>query len=254
MERKSEMTYERPYYIDIAYPPVLFYIVFGTNGDLALEEGKALPQGLEAVTYKGEGHKKYMQSILGGSIGEILKNENQKLYEKALQTEGCVVISGAAAKKDDLKYLKATMEYIQALMKGGAIAVLDLLTYTLFGSEEWIKLCNQDFTPFEHASIMVSEMADDSAWLHTMGMRKFGRPDISIELFDKTKLKDAIAVINSMICLGAQGAFYENETRIELPDGRAYMIKPNFINDFGNPEFNNAYYRILWEECVLAEE
>ena len=50
-----------------------------------------------------------------------------------------------------------------------------------FSSEEWTNnIFMKEFTPYDHVTIFSSTMKDGAIWLHIRGMRKFGRPDISI--------------------------------------------------------------------------
>lgn len=42
-------------------------------------------------------------------------------------------------------------------------------------------------------------MKDGNIWLHTRGLRKFGRPDISIENIHESDVDKAVRVANQMI-------------------------------------------------------
>ena len=45
-----------------------------------------------------------------------------------------------------------------------------------------------------------------------------------------------------MIYYGGRGAFFDRDTRVHTADGKAYVIHSEFVNDFENEDFNNAYY------------
>ncbi len=51
-----------------------------------------------------------------------------------------------------------------------------------------------------------------------------------------------------MIFYGGQGVFFENETRLHTFDGKTFVISPEFVNDFENEDYNNAYYNVTVTE------
>lgn len=67
------------------------------------------------------------------------------------------------------------------------------------------------------------------------------------------EMTEAASVINQMIYYGSLGAFFDRKTRLHVQSGQAYLIKPQRVNDYENPDFNNAYYRLLWQECEQVE-
>ena len=53
-----------------------------------------------------------------------------------------------------------------------------------------------------------------------------------------------------MIYYGGQGVFFEQETRLHTFDGKTFVVRPEFVNDFENEDYNNAYYNVT----VIEEE
>ena len=47
-----------------------------------------------------------------------------------------------------------------------------------------------------------------------------------------------------MIYYGGLGTFFDRDTRVHTADGKAYVIRPEFVNDFENADYNNAYYEV----------
>ena len=87
-------------------------------------------------------------------------------------------------------------------------------------------------------------------WLHTRGMAEFGRPDISISGVPEDWLEDYSKIMDQMIFYGGEGVFFGNDTRLHTANGKTFVIHPEFVNDFENEEYNNAYYNVT----VLREE
>lgn len=253
------MNYERPYYEDLNYRPLLFYVIFGVkNEELDVSREKhhvdAFPEGLDFIFYNKSEHSEYMSSLIGGSLGDILKEDNSALYEAIQNTDTWAVIRGEVQNDADLDYMRNTIGFVQALLETGAIGVLDLQTFSLLTPEKWTDtIFSKEFNPYDHVVILASETEGGSLWLHTRGMRKFGRPDISMEGVKNDAVDNAVQVVNQMIHYGALGTFFSRPTKFNIHTGLAFVVKPSFIDDMENPDFNNSYYRVLWEECEVIE-
>ncbi len=48
---------------------------------------------------------------------------------------------------------------------------------------------------------------------HTRGLRKFGRPDVSIENIDESEVDKAVKVANQMIFYSAQGMLFNKKSK-----------------------------------------
>lgn len=253
------MSFERPYYEDLNYHPLLFYVIFGVDGEeLSVSRERhhvdAFPEGLDLLSYRKPEYEEYMTELIGGTIGEILNEDNHILYEAIKDTEQWVIIRGEVKQDADLNYMRNAIGFVQALVETGAVGVLDLQTFTLYTPEEWKNsIFSKEFDPYAHVTILVSAMEDNTIWLHTRGMRKFGRPDISMEGVVEDKINHTVQVINQMIYYGALGVFFSRPTKLHTHIGPAYVVNPHFVEDFDNPDFNNSFYQISWKDCSLVE-
>lgn len=253
------MSYERPYYEDLNYHPLLFYVIFGVkdeqlNVSRERHHVDEFPEGLDIFFYKKPEHSEYMSSFLSGTLGELLEEDNPTLYNAVQSTDQWAIIRGEVSQDSDLNYMRNAIGFVQALVENGGIGVLDLQTFKLLTSDEWTNsIFSQEFNAYSHTVILSSMMEDGSFWLHTRGMRKFGRPDISMGLVKQDEIPDAAQVINQMIYYGALGVFFSKPTKLHTHTGHTYIVKAEFIEDFDDPDFNNAYYRISWPECELVE-
>ena len=104
---------------------------------------------------------------------------------------------------------------------------------------------------YTHVKNLISKMDDGNIWLHTRGLRKFGRPDISIENVPESEEAKAVRVANQMIFYSAQGMLFNKKVKLHPYKDKeeAIIINPEFIEDYENIDFNNAYCKLLWEEC-----
>jgi len=254
------MSYDRVYYEDLNTHPFLFYVVFGVNMDDFSVSGERhhvdeIPEDVDLRILTKESNGEYMEGLIGQQIGNLLSKDKPELYEQVKETTTWAIFSGEVVKDVNLNYMKNTIGIIQALLETGAIGVLDLQTFSLYSSEEWKdKFFTPTFNPGSHVTILFSDMDDGSLWLHTRGLRKFGRPDVSIEDVSENDTKNATDIINQMIYYSSKGTFFKKSTKLHTPEGKSFIINPSFVEDYDNSDFNNAYYKLSWKECKECTE
>jgi len=79
-------------------------------------------------------------------------------------------------------------------------------------------------------------------------MERKNYQDIGIDNVPEEKIHDYEQVMGQMVFYGGQGVFFENETRLHTFDGKTFVISPEFVNDFENEDYNNAYYNVMVTE------
>lgn len=247
---------QREYYQDIGYRPFLFFVVFGVAGEnleVSKEKHKVdeLPNGLTISTLFSEEHGEYIDGFFQGEMGTILKNTDQSLYESCKQSKKCVVLQGRVVKDSSLKYMRNVIGIIQAFFDKGAVGVLDLQTISLFSASAWKNnFFDNEINAQNHIIILCSE-ENGKYWLHTRGMAEFGRPDIGIKDVPEEKVHDYKQIIDQMIFYSGKGVFFERETRLHTANGKSFVIQPEFVNDFDNDDYNNAYILVRKvQECI----
>ncbi len=251
------MNYERPYYEDINYHPLMFYVIFGAKEEelvISREQHNLdeVPEGLNMHILTRKQHGEYMNNLIGGTLGDLLKEEQPELYEKIQKENIWAVVEGKIKQDDNLKYLRNTIGVVQAFLDTGAIAVLDLQIFSLYSAEDFTeKIFSKELDVYSHVKNLISEMEDGKIWLHTRGMCKFGRPDISIENIPKSEENTAVRVSNQMIFCSAQGMLFNKKVKLHpyKDKEKAIIINPEFVEDYENVDFNNAYCRLSWDEC-----
>lgn len=251
------MNYERPYYEDINYHPLMFYVIFGAKEE-ELEISRErhnideVPEGLNMNMLTREQHGKYMDNLIGGTLGKILKEEQPELYEKIQKENIWAIVNGEIKQDDNLRYLRNTIGIVQAFLDTGAIAVLDMQTFSLYSAKEFTeKIFSKDLDVYSHAKNLISKMENGNIWLHTRGLRKFGRPDISIENIPESEENKAVRIANQMIYYSSLGVLFNKKVKLHPYKDKedAVIINPKFVEDYENFDFNNAYCKLLWEEC-----
>ena len=249
------MGYERPYYVDINYHPLIYYVIFGVKDEeLKISRERhfveEVPEDITISMLTRESDDEYMEALLEGAIGSILQEDKPELYDQIMTSDTWALISGEVAQDADLSYMKNLIGIVQAFVETGAFCVLDLQTFGMYSAKEWTDaIFAPEFNACSHVKILVSEMEDKTFWLHTRGIRKFGRPDVGIEHVKEEDMKDAVDIMNKMIYYSSLGVFFDKSFKIRIQQGVSYILNPTFVNDFDNPDYNNAYFSIQWEEC-----
>ena len=85
----------------------------------------------------------------------------------------------------------------------------------------------------------------ETIWLHTRGLRKFGRPDISVRPVPLAYVEPVIGLLNRFIELQALGGLIADGQEIRMKDLPAGMICRH-AGDLEDPDFNNVHVEIAW--------
>lgn len=233
------------------YPPALEYVVFGASKE-APEISCEIPEGLE-IGFASAEYKEKIRRV----FGEFMSEKYGDLWLDALKSENWTVISGGNIKDDKtLNYLANTVGIVEAFAEIGT-AVLDPMTYRLFTPEEWREkffrpICSRTFDPCAHAVIIIDNPRDKMKRARTLGMRKFGRPDLElITNGGDTHWADPIFVLdfaNQVISHQIRGGFVEKGGQIYNYDGFIIfkaVLDENLNDDF----FHNMHVTVNLDEC-----
>lgn len=250
----SKDIWKRTYYTEPAGNPFVFYVVFGADlSKLAVSreahnvDGK--PAELDIIVYSksaGDEQRNYIEGFYADYLGAVLKSKSPALHKKTVSCDDIAVIRGEFPDADSLSYLKNSIGITQAVLETGAAAILDLQTIQWFEPAEWTKKFFTPKAPVPHEHVFIYTSKDEcGAWLHTRGMRKFGRPDISIRNVPESSYGTGIEIINRFIEAFAHGMKPDVSKEIRV----APMEKGVFASydgDFDNVDFNNYHLEIKW--------
>ena len=228
----------------------LFYVVHGrvdTTAPLfALKyRSEGIPDGLEVMGYGPQSNPEVPGSFREGYLWEQLRSGNPALANAIATQDSCIILTGTFSDPADLNYLRDTVGLITHLLDHGGVAVYDPQMFQWWSPDEWReKIFNPAGpVPRHHVVILVSEDTGSTEWIHTRGLRKFGRPDLSVPGVPES-LKDAIIdLCNRFIELQAFGGIIPEGQEIRmrtLPGGLVCRHE----GDLDDPDFNNIHVRI----------
>ena len=161
------------------------------------------------------------------------------------------VVRGEFADPPTLNYLRDTAGVVSAVVEQGALGVLDLPAAHWWSAEEWVKrfVDRCEFQVGDHVQVVVTD--DDrhhpGVWVHTRGLRKFGRPDLQVRHVpgpwsdDNPLVKAAGHLLNALADYLARGAVILDRQTMAFPDttGRCtFLATPDDVDSqechFGN--------------------
>jgi len=245
--------WERVYFEKPLYDPFIFLVIHGEfNVDFNISQSSyrvaGIPEGIELIRHSPEVNPSAIKSFLTGFLWEELQESDSVLANQIYSAKECFVIRGQVVDTNNLNYLRDIIGITTYLLDHGGVSVYDAQRFTFWNKRNWkqeIFLPNKSL-PRNHVVILKSAEENAKSWFHTRGMRKFGRPDISIHHVELTYETTIIDLINRFIEFQAFGGIIQDRQSIKmsaLPIGMWCENKGNFED----PDFNNKHVEIHWE-------
>lgn len=250
-------TWERSSYVAGGGDPYLFYVIYG-DIDLAVALSRStyrsngVPDGVDAMLYGRTSHSEVPSSFREGFVWNEFCGADPALSRTVANTEQCVLLRGSPTDSATLNYVRDVVGLITHHIDHGGCAVYDPLILRWWRPEDWKTKVFLPAAPVprHHAVILVSPEPDPSlSWFHTRGMRKFGRPDISVHDVSSELEDEVIDFCNRLIEHQAFGQI--------VPDGQEInmgSLPPGGIirhaGSLDDPDFNNFHLSVTWPNAT----
>jgi hypothetical protein len=248
----SIKNWDRKYYTKAQDSPFIFYAIHGDfSADFHISNSKyrtlGLPDGFRLIKYGPGKYPETVKSFLEGYLWEDLKKTNKGLSDQIMTSGECFILSGELPDTSNLNYLRDIVGIITYLLDNGGVSVYDPQAFTFFGKSAWAeRIFNPNGSvPRNHVMILYSE-ENGLKWYHTRGLRKFGRPDLSIHNVPKQYEEAVTDLFNRFIEYVAFGGIIEEGQKIKMQSLPAGMWCEN-KGDFDDPDFNNKHVEINWK-------
>lgn len=245
--------WDRPNFEPGGGAPFLFYVVFGdidvgTPLSRSKYRSNGIPDGLEVTQYDSDEHADYLNGFRRGHIWEGFKSANSAEAARLEVAGRCLVLHGNPFDPSSLNYLRDAVGLLTFFLDHGGLAIYDPQMFQWWLPAAWREQVFDPAAavPSHHVVILFSEEdTPDRYWYHTRGMRKFGRPDISVHNVLEAHRGAVGELCNRFIGMQASGATIPEgqEIRMDsLPPG-GVVRHSGHLED---PDFNNAHIEILW--------
>ena len=184
-----------------------------------------------------------------GAIAQLARESNPAAWQMALDAPQKLVIRGVIPDPNSLDYLRDVIGVVAASLESGGQVVFEPQILTVFGAQQWRdQFFGAGFEPTNHTIILVTPQDDGRTWLHTRGMRLFGRPDLSCRDVKPDELEGLQSIFNGLMRMMAAGA--------QIPDGQPVraansdeILRCFTRGSLDDDEFNNRHLALEWENA-----
>jgi hypothetical protein len=245
-------SWPRPYHQSEGGTPFLFFVVFGADVDaLRLSRTghrcEALPEGLEIIGYGPGLHPEVLEGFRSGLLWDELTRTQPGLARAVAAQTRCVIVRGSIDDDATLDYFRDTIGLLTALLEAGGVAIFDAHVLRWWSPESWRTEIFEPAAaqPHKHVVILFSEQDDGSSWLHTRGLLKFGRPDLSMHEVLPEFFETAVDLFNRFIEFQALGGVIVDGHDVSVPSLPA-PVRCVHGGDEDDPDFNNTHVEFEW--------
>jgi hypothetical protein len=207
-----------------------------------------LPEEVELTSHHHSALREWEGYPLKGPLGELFENDSPEAFEKAKAAPQVLVLRGRFKDSADTGYVRDTFGVLAGLLDIGGVAVLDPQILTLFSADEWRRrYLIKDGAPLRNHVLILrdEEEESDRVWIHTRGLRKFGRPDISLHDVPPAEVDRAGALCQRLLELQVLGAHFKDGQSLEV-DGVFGGLTAELGGGYDDPQFNNTYVAFYW--------
>ena len=241
-------TWERTQFEPGGGNAMVIYVVYGFFTNDSTVSGSAyrtagVPKGVDMRKLSRTNQP--VLPFTDGDFAKVLRKDNPALFALIEQAPECLVIRGEVADPPNLNYLRDCVGLVTFFMDHGGVAVTDAQQLKFYDGAEWRREFFASGTPsvHRHVVILFSDEESGGRWYHTRGLRKFGRPDLTLHNVADKYEQAAIELCNRFIELQANGGRIPEGQKIRmasLPDGLACSLR----GSFDDPDFNNVHIEI----------
>jgi hypothetical protein len=238
--------------------PLLFYVLFGEfdlTMPLSISKYRSTGSGkdLKLVQYDRETKPDVFADYQSGPLWDILTRDAPVTASQALKTPQAVAVRAEVTDPDTLDYFRDAIGLVTWLLDCGGVSIYDPQRFWLWSADEWRSEIFDpgEPQPQEHTTILISGDGSETQWLHTRGMRQYGRPDLSVHGVGMRYMDAVTQMIERFINMQAEGGVIPEgqEIRIQgLPPGGVCRHR----GSLDDPDFNNVHVEIAWENGALG--
>jgi hypothetical protein len=205
-----------------------------------------LPAGVEAVSHYHSALRQWEGYPLKGAMGRMFKADAPGAWQLAFDAPEVMVVRGTLKDSQATGYLRDTLGVLAGMLDIGGTAILDPQILSLLDAGAWRqKYLIRGGAPIRnHLLILRDGESPNLSWIHTRGMRKFGRPDISIRDVPDHALDRAGLLCEKLVEIEALGAHFSEGQALDV-DGMTGVVA-HLGGGLDDPQFNNSYVEFRW--------
>jgi hypothetical protein len=240
-----EEDWERPQYEAGGDDASVLLVVFGPKPEplrVTSLAHRVVPMDLLLELEYQEPH--VAAALLDSPSGATLLQGWEGEKPSVLAADGCMVMRAEVPDPKDLRYLRNCVGVATAILEAGGRAVANLQSLGMFTPEQWrgVIFSPDKPQPRLHVNVFHGEEEPGIVWLHSRGLRAFGRPDLSIRHVPQDAMAAASDLCNRLIETQAYGRV--------IPDGPLEGMLAHTTGSLEDPDFNNRHIELAWPLSV----
>ncbi|WP_426701824.1 hypothetical protein ACPPVV_02065 [Rhodanobacter sp. Col0626] len=246
--------WQRPHWQSSDEEILLQFYVFGKFDTVRVpssDYGSAgLPAGIESVSHHHSALRQWVGYPLKGAMGRMFKADAPEAYQRAFDAPEVMVVRGSLKDSQATGYLRDTLGVLAGMLDIGGTAILDPQILSLLDADAWRRrYLIRDGAPIRNHLLILrdNDATPDHSWVHTRGMRKFGRPDISIRQVPDRAIDRAGVLCEKLAELEALGAHFSDGQTLDI-EGVPNGVVAHLGGGLDDPQFNNTYVEFQWPQ------
>ena len=246
--------WQRPHWQASDEDVLLQFYVFGKFDAVRVPSSDygspGLPPGIESTNHYHNALRQWEGYPLKGAMGRMFKDDAPQAYRLALDAPEVLIVRGKFRDSADTGYLRDTLGVLAGLLDIGGVAILDPQTLSLLDADGWRRhYLIRDGAPIRNHLLILrdNDGKPDHSWIHTRGMRKFGRPDISIRQVPDRAIDRAGLLCERLVELEALGAHFSEGQSLEI-EGIPGGVVLHLGGGLEDADFNNTYVEFRWPD------
>jgi len=246
--------WQRPHWHASDENIVLQFYVFGKFDTVRVPSADygspGLPKGIESTNHHHQALRQWEGYPLKGAMGRMFKDDAPEAYKLALDAPEVIVVRGTLPDSQATGYLRDTLGVLAGLLDIGGVAILDPQILGLMSAADWrVKYLIRDGAPIRNHLLILCDAEAEAgrSWIHTRGLRKFGRPDISIHGVPDNAIDRAGALAERLAELQVLGAHFEAGQAVAV-DGLPHGLVAQPGGSMDDPRFSNTHVAFHWPD------
>lgn len=248
----------RPDYTPTGHDARIDYAVFGSFQldkpiDRERYRSAQRPDGCELLLFDRSRNSRQYDQLFERATWKLAASEHPELAESAKASPQMVLLRGTIRDPQTLNYLRDAIGIVTYLLDHGGIAVFDPQRLHLWSPDVWREEIFATERPIAHRHVLIiqtPEIHQKTTWIHTRGMRLFGRPDLSVHNVGPHYQSAIVELFNRYIEYQANGGEIltgDVVTLDGLPPGGVCKTDPQL----DHPDYENAHVEIEWPSGSL---